>query len=142
MTKLEALKLLGKKGSKGFYLYDAAGKKTGLNPDVLATVTAAKTAKTKAEIQDRLVLAMVNEAVLCLEEGVIEDPAQLDLALIMGTGFPPYLGGLLRYADSVGTRVVLQKLDWLAKVSGDNYRPAKLLKQTAAAGQAFRRDLV
>jgi len=142
MTKLEALKLLGKKGGKGFYLYDAAGKKTGFNPDVLATVTAAKTTKTKAEIQDRLVLAMVNEAVLSLEEGVIEDPAQLDLALIMGTGFPPYLGGLLRYADSVGTRVVLQKLDWLAKVSGDNYRPAKLLKQTAAAGQAFRRDLV
>jgi 3-hydroxyacyl-CoA dehydrogenase/enoyl-CoA hydratase/3-hydroxybutyryl-CoA epimerase len=140
MAKLEALKLLGKKGGRGFYLYDD-GKKAGFNPDVLATVTAPRMPKTRGEIQDRLVLTMVNEAILCLQEGVIEDPAQLDLAMIMGTGFPPYLGGLLRYADSVGTRVVLQKLEWLSKVSGENYRPADLLVATAAAGKPFRQDL-
>lgn len=138
LAKIESLKLLGKKGGKGIYLYDEkTGKRTEFNPDVLAAVTTEKRSKTLGEIQDRLVLAMVNEAARCLEEHVVEDPAQLDLAMIMGTGFPPYHGGVLRWADSVGTKVVLQKLELLAKVAGDNYKPASLLVNLAREGKAF-----
>ena len=92
---------------------------------------------TASAIQDRLLLAMVNEAALCLAEGIVSDPGQLDLAMIFGTGFPPFLGGPLRYADELGAEVVRQKLEWLHKVAGDNYKPADLLCKKAAAGESF-----
>src|SRR5262249_28789218 len=68
------------------------------------------TPKTRGEIQDRLVLAMVSEAARVVEEGVCSDPSQIDLAMIYGTGFPAFRGGVLRYADSLGSRVVVEKL--------------------------------
>lgn len=130
-------KLLGKKGGKGIYLYDEKGKRAGVNPDIQAAI--GKTGKTMTEsaIQDRLFLPMVNEAALVLSEGVIEDPAQLDLAMIFGSGFAPFHGGVLGYADSVGIRTILQKLQHLHKVAGDNYRPAQLIVDKAARGEAF-----
>jgi len=140
LTAIESLKLLGKKGGKGIYLYDEKGKRAGFNPDVLAAIKAPARPKTRGEIQDRLYLAMLNEAVRCLEEGVISDPAQLDLAMIMGTGFPPFLGGVLRYADTLGSKVVLHKLDLLSTVAGENYRPSELLRKKAAAGETFYRS--
>ena len=141
LAKIESLKLLGKKGGKGIYLYDEkTGKRGEFNPDVVAAITAAPLKKSRNEIQDRLVLAMVNEAARCLEEGVISDPSQLDLAMIFGTGFPPYVGGPLRYADDLGLTVAHQKLDFLSKVAGDNYRPAGLLKGKAESGKSFYRS--
>lgn len=140
LTSIEGLKLLGKKGGKGIYLYDEKGKRAGFNPDVLAAIKAPAQPKTRGEIQDRLYLAMLNEAVRCLEEGVISDPAQLDLAMIMGTGFPPFNGGVLRYADTTGVKVVLHKLDLLSTVAGENYRPCQLLREKAAAGTTFYRS--
>ena len=86
---------------------------------------------------DRLALVMVNEACRCIEEGVVDEPSQLDLAMIMGTGFPPFRGGLLRYADALGARVVHQKLSHLAAVAGENYATTALLAHKAAAGEAF-----
>lgn len=138
LAKIEQLKLLGKKGGKGIYLYDAqTGKRGDVNPDVLAAITAAPKKMDAGAIRDRLVLAMVNEAALCLQEGVVADASQLDLAMIFGTGFPPFVGGPLRYADQTGLEVVRQKLEWHQKVAGDNYKPAALLSQKAAAGQRF-----
>jgi 3-hydroxyacyl-CoA dehydrogenase/enoyl-CoA hydratase/3-hydroxybutyryl-CoA epimerase len=138
LKKIEELKLLGKKGGKGIYLYDEkTGKRGDVNPDVLAALTAAPKAMTATAIQDRLALAMVNEAALCMAEGIVSDAGQLDLAMIFGTGFPPFLGGPLRYADELGAEVVRQKLEWLHKVAGDNYKPAALLCKKAAGGETF-----
>jgi 3-hydroxyacyl-CoA dehydrogenase/enoyl-CoA hydratase/3-hydroxybutyryl-CoA epimerase len=148
LATIEGLKIVGKKGGKGIYLYGADGKRVFdkktksyvFNPDVLAAVKASRNPKTRGEIQDRLVLAMVNEAARCLEEGVVSDPSQLDLAMIFGTGFPPFVGGVLRYADQTGTPVVCQKLEFLSKVAGDNYHPARLLSTLAADGGSFYRS--
>lgn len=145
LNTLEGMKLLGKKGGKGIYLYDETGrrvfdketKKYVFNPDVVAKVEAKKNPLMRSVIQDRMVLIMLNEAVRCLEEGVIKEPSQLDLAMIMGTGFPPFHGGILRWADTVGVKVVYEKLEWLSKVAGPNYEPAKLLKEKATKSENF-----
>jgi len=137
MSKLEHLKLLGKKGGKGFFLYDEKGKKAQFNPDVAAAIEVPKKVIGPGVIQDRLILIMINEAARCLEEGVIKDPAQLDLALVMGIGFPPFRGGILRYADQIGIKIVHQKLAFLSKVAGENYVPCSLILQKVAAVENF-----
>ncbi|MBY0359110.1 MAG: enoyl-CoA hydratase/isomerase family protein [Candidatus Obscuribacterales bacterium] len=127
LTQIKNLKLLGKKGGKGVYLYDEKEKPAGINPDVQACVKK-QAKKQQGEIRDRLVLLMVNEAARCLEEGIVKDPSQLDLAMIFGTGFPPFEGGILRYADSVGIKIIVQKLSLLAQVQGFRYEPCSLLQ--------------
>lgn len=155
LTELQEHKLLGKKGGKGFYLYDAKGKRKSVmegkmfrkkkryivNPDVLNAVKAPVRKKTLGEIQDRLFLAMVAEAARCLQEGVVTDASQLDLSMIFGTGFPPFLGGVLRYADSMGLELACQKLSYLSQVAGENYAPCDLLRQKAAENGCFRTEL-
>jgi 3-hydroxyacyl-CoA dehydrogenase / enoyl-CoA hydratase / 3-hydroxybutyryl-CoA epimerase len=140
MSGLDGLKILGKKGGKGFYLYDEKKKQAGFNPDVLALVKKEANPKMPNVIQDRLVLIMINEAARCLEEGVISEPSQLDLAMIFGTGFPPFRGGIIRYADSIGTELVCEKLGFLATVAGENYVPCKLLSEKAANHDTFYND--
>ena len=142
MASIEKLKLLGKKGGRGIYLYEEKKKKgkakgSIVNPDVQAAITAPVKKIQRSQIQDRLVLLMLNEAVRLLEEGVVEDPAQLDLALIFGTGFPPFEGGILRYADSQGVRTIFDKMALLAKVEGERYMPADLLKMKAGRRERF-----
>lgn len=143
MASIEKLKLLGKKGGKGIYLYEESKKKKKgkpsmvVNPDVQAAIKAPVKKIQRSQIQDRLVLLMLNEAVRLLEEGVVTDPAQLDLALIFGTGFPPFEGGILRYADSQGVRTIFDKMALLAKVEGERYIPADLLKMKAGRRERF-----
>lgn len=143
-TKLLAFvkesKLLGKKGGKGIYLYDEKGKPTGFNPDVLAQLSKTPVKKKIEEIQERMVLAMVNEAVLCMAEGIAADADDLNLAMILATGWSPFRGGPLRYADSLGNRALLQKLELMHAATGDdNYKPAHLLFEMAASGKSFCR---
>ena len=88
-------KLLGKKGGKGFYLHE--GKKAVPNPEVLKLITKKSDLPTE-EIIQRSIYLMANEASRCLDEKIISNPGALDMALIMGTGFPPFRGGLLRYS--------------------------------------------
>jgi 3-hydroxyacyl-CoA dehydrogenase/enoyl-CoA hydratase/3-hydroxybutyryl-CoA epimerase len=137
MSKIEGLKLLGKKGGKGIYTYNEKGKPDEVNPDVQALIGESNNKKLAGDIQDRLVLLMVNEAVRCLEEKVVEDPAQLDLAMIFGTGFAPFTGGPLKYTDSEGVRVIYDKLEYLSRVHGERYKPCALLKQMAESRSSF-----
>ena len=83
---------------------------------------------------DRLVLPMVNEAARCLEERIVQNPGDIDLAMIMGTGFPPFRGGLCRWADHQGLTAVCEILEQLAREVGDRYRPAAALERAAIAG--------
>lgn len=136
MDNMDTLKLLGRKGGKGFYVYEE-GKRTGFNPDVLALVKVPPNPKMPGEIQDRLALIMLNEAARCLEEGVVSDAPQLDLALIYGIGFPPFRGGIFRYADHLGIKIVHQKLAFLSKVAGENYVPTRLILEMVAEGKTF-----
>jgi 3-hydroxyacyl-CoA dehydrogenase/enoyl-CoA hydratase/3-hydroxybutyryl-CoA epimerase len=128
------MQLLGKKSGKGFYIH--SGKKRVANDAVKALVYSKRNFDEK-EIIDRSILIMVNEAAMCLQEGIVENAQYLDMAMIMGTGFPPYRGGLLRYADSLGIESIVITLQSLAKNHGIRFEPAKLLLDMAKNGKTF-----
>jgi 3-hydroxyacyl-CoA dehydrogenase / enoyl-CoA hydratase / 3-hydroxybutyryl-CoA epimerase len=89
------------------------------------------------EVQDRLVTLFVNEAVRCLEEGVLSSPTDGDLGAVLGLGFPPFLGGPFRYADSLGLAALQETLERLADQHGSRYQPASLLVEKARKGASF-----
>jgi 3-hydroxyacyl-CoA dehydrogenase len=80
---------------------------------------------------------MINEAVRVLDEGIAASAADVDLAMIMGTGFPPFRGGLLRFADAVHPRAVLDRLQKLERTHGARFEPAPLLLRLAHQDRCF-----
>jgi 3-hydroxyacyl-CoA dehydrogenase/enoyl-CoA hydratase/3-hydroxybutyryl-CoA epimerase len=142
-TKIVASGRLGKKNGKGLYQYlDASGKKKELNPEIytILGVTPSKGKLSKEEIVDRCILPMINEASRCLDEKIVDSAAEVDLGMIMGTGFPPFRGGLLRYADSVGAKAIVEKLRKYQEKFGARYEPAPTLVKMAESGATFHRD--
>jgi 3-hydroxyacyl-CoA dehydrogenase/enoyl-CoA hydratase/3-hydroxybutyryl-CoA epimerase len=140
MMKLADSDRLGKKNKKGFYLYDERGKQTGLDETIYSSLgLPAPTDKLSTkEIINRSILPMINEAALALiEERVAETPDEVDLAMITGTGFPPFRGGLLRYADSVGSQAIADELEVLATQYGPRFKPAVPLRNMAKTGRTF-----
>ncbi|MDQ6894423.1 MAG: 3-hydroxyacyl-CoA dehydrogenase NAD-binding domain-containing protein [Acidobacteriota bacterium] len=130
---------LGRKSGAGFYEYED-GKRGDPSKEAyraLGVEPAEKPPSADAEIQDRLVLLMVNEAAFCLDEGVVARPEKLDLAMIFGTGFPPFRGGLLRHADSLSAGWIAAKLDELARRLGPRFAPAPLLARLAREDGSF-----
>ncbi len=119
--------LLGKRGGEGFYRYD--GKKRAPNARVyeLLKVTARPTSA-GAETAERLTALFVNAAVQCLDDGVLRSPAEGDLGAVLGLGFPPFLGGPFRYADTRGA-LLRDLLRALAEQHGPRYAPAPSLAQ-------------
>ena len=131
---------LGKKGGLGFYRYDA-GKEKDVDPDIYAVLGPSVphdriTIETR-EIRSRLVLAMVNEAARALEAGIVTRAGDVDLAMIMGTGFPPFRGGLLRFADTIHARTVLARLEDLEKKHGPRFAPAEVIRRLAREDRGF-----
>ena len=82
-------------------------------------------------------LSMVNEAAVCLEDGVAREPRDVDVAMILGTGFPAFRGGPLRYADAVGIPVLVDRLSRLADGQGERFRPAGLLRELVREERGF-----
>lgn len=101
-SKLVEKGLLGKKNAKGFYLYDEKGKVLGPNPEIEELLPKEKKKVSEADLQMRLFLPMINEAAAILKDGIVHTASDVDLGLIFGIGFPPFRGGLLRYADGEG----------------------------------------
>ena len=128
---------LGKKGGKGLYDYEK-GKRKAPDPAVYKLLgVAAPHPVNRRDAIDRMVLVMVNEAARILDEKIVGSAAELDLAMIMGTGFPPFRGGLLRYADSIGLDKVVARLDELAAKHGKRFQPYEGLRKRAASGGRF-----
>jgi 3-hydroxyacyl-CoA dehydrogenase/enoyl-CoA hydratase/3-hydroxybutyryl-CoA epimerase len=141
-SALVAAGRLGRKSGKGFYEYDG-GKRRGPSRDAYGALGAEPKdpAPVNPEtIESRLVLPMVNEAVFCLEDGVVASPAKLDLAMIFGTGFPAFRGGLLRHADAVGLDHVVAWLKELADRCGTRFLPAESLLELADSKGRFYSD--
>ena len=139
---LAAAGRLGRKSGGGFYDY-RDGKRAGVSNRAYAIlgVEPAKASPIPAgEIESRLVLSMVNEAALCLSEGVVAAPSKLDLAMLFGTGFPPFRGGPLRHADALGAARVVNALDDLASRRGTRFQPALLLRDMSRSGTKFYPD--
>jgi 3-hydroxyacyl-CoA dehydrogenase len=131
---------LGKKGGVGFYRYEGA-KEKGVDSDIYAvlssTVPAGRVEMDEREIRGRLVLAMVNEAARVLDDGIVQRASDVDLAMIMGTGFPPFRGGLLRFADTIHARTVLDRLEELEGRFGARFAPADAIRRLARSGNSF-----
>ncbi len=132
--------LLGKKSGQGFYLHPE-NKENGAIDEILVAVRKAKNLHPiyihETEILDRCILTMVNEAAKCLEEGVVKNARYLDMAMIMGAGFPAFRGGVLRYADARGIDEVVKRLQELNKKHGARFEVSKLLVEMAKTGKKF-----
>ncbi len=129
---------LGRKAQKGFYLY-VDGKKTEPDAAVYEHTPHGKNRKRldRAEIAERCVLQMVNEAIRCLGEGILRSPRDGDIGAIFGLGFPPFLGGPFRYADSQGLGRILQRTEHYQDKHGARFTPAPLLLEYVKAGRRF-----
>ncbi|HEX6160874.1 MAG TPA: 3-hydroxyacyl-CoA dehydrogenase family protein, partial [Thermoanaerobaculia bacterium] len=127
----------GKKNGKGLYLYQG-GKRQGPDPSVYKILGIANPHPADArQVVERMILSMINEAALILDEKLVASAAELDLAMIMGTGFPPFRGGLMRYADSLGLPYILARLDELQARVGPRYKPTEPLKRLAEKDGKF-----
>ena len=139
--QLPEKKFIGRKTGTGFYIYK--GKNRKFNQNVLKLQKHSKQKKssgnedTEKEIIQRIVFIMLNEATRCLDEKIVENPEHLDMAMIMGTGFPPFRGGLLRYADSIGISNVVSQMQKLASKYGERFQPTKMLTQMDLEGRTF-----
>ena len=129
---------LGRKNGRGFYRYEG-GQKKGVDASIYALQPggAARRTMDAREIQDRLVFAFLNEAVLCLQEGILRSARDGDVGAIFGLGFPPFLGGPFRYLDHLGARFATSVLETLASRHGERFRPASLLQDMARDERSF-----
>jgi 3-hydroxyacyl-CoA dehydrogenase/enoyl-CoA hydratase/3-hydroxybutyryl-CoA epimerase/3-hydroxyacyl-CoA dehydrogenase/enoyl-CoA hydratase/3-hydroxybutyryl-CoA epimerase/enoyl-CoA isomerase len=138
LQELVAAGRLGQKSGAGFYSY-AKGSRGVDDPAFAAILEKCRTGRRTIsldEITDRLFLPMLCEASRVLTEGIVRDPADVDMGLILGIGFPPHKGGLLRWADSVGLKAVLAKLKSYESL-GPRFLPMEQMKKLAAAGKGF-----
>ncbi len=123
----------GRKGRRGFYRY-VDSRPHGVDKETaqLLRESTAGEPVGAAEVEERLVFNMINEAARAMSDGVVDAPETVDVAMIMGAGFPPFRGGLLRYADSLGLSRVADRLRHYADSVGARFEPAPaLLERTA-----------
>jgi 3-hydroxyacyl-CoA dehydrogenase/enoyl-CoA hydratase/3-hydroxybutyryl-CoA epimerase/enoyl-CoA isomerase len=129
---------LGKKTGAGFRKYAGKGK-IEADPAVGAMLKAGgekSSSLTPPDITDRLFLPMLLEATRVLEEGIVREPADVDMGLILGIGFPPFRGGILRWADSVGAGEILKRLDKYRSL-GKRFEPTDSLIKHNTEGTTF-----
>jgi 3-hydroxyacyl-CoA dehydrogenase/enoyl-CoA hydratase/3-hydroxybutyryl-CoA epimerase len=129
---------LGRKSGRGFYRYEG-GKKKGVDPTVLTVVRPSRSASPPAatDIQRRPLLMMLNESARAMTEGIVRRPSHGDIGAVMGFGFPPYLGGPLRYIDDSGAAAIVSELERYAAAVGPRFAPCDALIQMARTGRRF-----
>jgi 3-hydroxyacyl-CoA dehydrogenase / enoyl-CoA hydratase / 3-hydroxybutyryl-CoA epimerase / enoyl-CoA isomerase len=138
LDELVAAGRLGQKSGAGFFSY-AKGSKGADDPAFAAILDKCRTARRTIdaeEISDRLFLSMLTEASRCVMEKIVRDPGDVDLGLILGIGFPPFKGGILRWADTIGLRAVLEKLKKYEPL-GKRFEPTEQIRELAAKGRGF-----
>jgi 3-hydroxyacyl-CoA dehydrogenase/enoyl-CoA hydratase/3-hydroxybutyryl-CoA epimerase len=140
LPALQGTNAIGRKMGRGFYKY-RKGSEASVNKEAMKLrPPGVQKSPPRAEIQQRLVLLIINEAARCLEERVVSSATEVDLAMVLGTGFPPFLGGPLRYADSVALPKVADDLTRFAETAGPHYAPCGLIRDLAKSGKRFYED--
>ncbi|EGR2794564.1 fatty acid oxidation complex subunit alpha FadJ [Vibrio navarrensis] len=126
----------GRKSGKGFYTYK--GKKKEVDKSVYKLLKLKPEPKlSENDIALRCVLPMLNEAVRCLDDGIIRSPRDGDIGAIFGIGFPPFLGGPFRYMDQFGLKELVEKMNQFAEKYGDRFAPCDGLLTRAGEGRRF-----
>ena len=135
----------GRKTGAGWYDY-SSGKPVP-NPKVISVVEdylkenkIGPKKMSNQEIIDLMLANAINEAAYMIQEGICDRPQDMDLAMIYGTGFPPYRGGILRYADAWGLKNVNKKLEELEGTYGVRFKPAKPITDMAKSGKTFYKE--
>jgi len=139
IAKLVAAGRLGQKSGTGFFSYKNKRKRAELDPtldELSRPLIGSKSQFTEAQMIDRLILPMLLEATRVLEDKIVRDARDVDLGLIYGIGFPPFRGGLLFWADTVGAAEIIKRLEPY-KALGARYEPTEVLKQMAGKGTKF-----
>ena len=132
----------GQKNDKGFYKYelDRKGKQKKVVDEetykLLEPVVQGKNEFSEEDIIARMMIPLCLETVRCLEDGIVEDPADADMGLIFGIGFPPFRGGALRYIDDMGVDKFVELADKFADL-GPLYHPTEKLREMAKTGKKF-----
>ncbi|OFE12605.1 3-hydroxyacyl-CoA dehydrogenase [Pseudohongiella acticola] len=144
-TALVEMGRMGQKSGAGYYKYDAATRARQNDPEVEALIR--DKAKelgieqreiSKQEIVDRLFFPLINEGALILEEGIAQRPGDIDVVYLYGYGFPVAKGGPMFYADEVGLKNVVARINEFARTLGEDYwQPAPLLVKLASEGKTF-----
>ena len=136
-------KRYGQKNGIGFYKYSTDPKGKPKKEVAADTYELIKTVQpdgqkdfTDEEIIDRHMIPMIIETVRCLDDGIVESPAEADMGLILGIGFPPFRGGALKYADSIGIKALLEKCARYVSL-GKLYEPTASMKKMASDGKTY-----
>jgi len=144
LERLVAAGYRGRKAGKGFYRYRSRGPgrdpKRGREVDrgvYAAAGLGARSGMEQGEVQERLMLAMVDEAVRCLDEGVLRSPVDGDVGAVFGFAFPPFLGGPFHHADRVGAADLVARLARLEERHGRRFGAAEGLRRRAETGERF-----
>lgn len=142
LERTASLGVQGKASNAGFYLWEDNEKRLGLNPALVEKCDYVFSDQKcppdqKERLIDRLFLPMVDEAARLLEEKVVSKPREVDLALVLGIGFPAFRGGLLKYADQVGLQQVTRKLDAIYASTTGNRTVSPMLRKYAQEGRGF-----
>ncbi len=125
----------GRKAGNGFYDYSKKPKR--IDPEVYELLGWQEAEVDDLEIIERCWMQMLNETARCIEDGIIENPSDIDIGVIFGFGFPPFRGGILREADKQGLEYVVARLEDYAEAYGERLAPAQLLKDMAREGKRF-----
>lgn len=131
----------GRKNGRGFYLYGKKGRKSKKQVDSavysLAGMAARHNQCSAEQVAERCVMLMLNEAARCMDEGIIRSARDGDIGAVFGIGFPPFLGGPLRYMDSLGAGEVVARLQRLATQYGSRFTPSEALLRRAERSDTF-----
>jgi 3-hydroxyacyl-CoA dehydrogenase / enoyl-CoA hydratase / 3-hydroxybutyryl-CoA epimerase len=130
---------LGRKAGAGFYRYGGKkGSKLKVNEEANDLRKRVKPERmSRGEMVERMTLVMLNESARCLEEGVVENPEDVDFGMIAGTGWAPFRGGPLRYADTLGLTEVSLGMEKLHRKEGERFEPSKFLVNLARYNETF-----
>ncbi|EQB13432.1 3-hydroxyacyl-CoA dehydrogenase family protein [Sphingobium lactosutens] len=135
---------LGLQSGRGYYRYEAGDRRPLPDPEVEAIIDSARqtggvarTDPDAAEITDRMVLPMINEAAKILAENIVDRPSDIDLVWNAGFGWPRDRGGITWFADRLGAHAIVTRLRELKAAHGDHFEPAPLLVEMAERGQGF-----
>ena len=129
----------GRKNNQGFY--DYSGRKKQINDEIYEYIGGERASDSdEGDIQERLSLMMINEAVYCLQENIIKSPQDGDLGAILGLGFPPFLGGPFRYIDAHSASTIVERMEYYREMNGKRFAPAPLLEEYAKGDKKFYKD--